>query len=496
MKDQLYSSFVSYVEYARPHLNYPAVAKADADKKIRIVHVDKSSWIRSVIEQVEASKEFKKLVSDFSTVFKDSPRGKPEERLKIPSRHGHFYIPARYREVQNFFRRSGLYLKISEAKPVDVDDFFEQLWSILSGKRVKTMSLQLLEGVRFSETVVDFRGFKIQRFSREELDDVVENTLNHIFYPDAELDTRKLSHYWFVVQEDPKKTLIRGSLKDLAFRVRAEFPNRPIQLLALFDWKPWFKSSSEKIQEDVGWQGFSIPFSITISDYLFASPHPSPDLSGLEFFPVRYENGTAIEEPEYNVHLKQDEVNQLRDVVVKFQCFLENIDLQQCKWEFLEVAMGYLAKAFLTEGLEQLLWHITVLEALLGERDEVLNSIRRRLAIILGEGDAERIQELHKTINELYSFRSDLVHGRRFKKAIYRGHLRRARDLSRKTLLWFLTLCSFLHDALSKDSVTIDEYPRQKDVLALIDYHLPCLGREGHPIDLPTNFPNIRIWGD
>lgn len=38
------------------------------------------------------------------------------------------------------------------------------------------------------------------------------------------------------------------------------------------------------------------------------------------------------------------------------------------QWHFIEIAWGYFIKAYFADGLEQLLWHITTLEALLGEK--------------------------------------------------------------------------------------------------------------------------------
>jgi hypothetical protein len=35
------------------------------------------------------------------------------------------------------------------------------------------------------------------------------------------------------------------------------------------------------------------------------------------------------------------------------------------EWDFLNHALGYLVKAYFSDGLEQLLWHMTVLDALL-----------------------------------------------------------------------------------------------------------------------------------
>ena len=90
--------------------------------------------------------------------------------------------------------------------------------------------------------------------------------------------------------------------------------------------------------------------------------------------------------------------------------------------------MGYFVKAFFTDsfekGLEQLLWNITALEALLGEKnDDLTESLARRISTILGTTKKEK-KKIKKQFKELYNFRCALVHGIHFKEEIYIGHLR------------------------------------------------------------------------
>lgn len=501
MKDRLYKSFVSYVEYAKPYLKFPVLEEKEADKKIHIAHIDSSSRLRSIIEDMEGSREFNNLVSDFSIAF----GGRPVKKLETGSITSRSSVSIERHKIQNFFRRSRLYLKISEGKPVNVDEYFERLWSAFNERQVKTILLRPLEGVYFPESLIDLGKFKIQRFSKEELDNLVDNQLNHIFYPRAELGTGKLSLCWFIREEryEKKQRVDFGRIDfDFSwnehFRVSRTFPDQVIQLLALFDWKADWDESSCQIDEDMGWLGFSTPVSLDINNDILESPQPSPGLSGLSFVSVLDEHGEEIgEQPAVYIHLEQDELERLKEIVQKSQGLIENIDLKQCGWEFLGVAMGYLAKAFFAEGVEQLLWHITVLEALLGEGNEVMNSIRRRLGIIFGEKEKRKIEEIHNKFKELYNFRSTFVHGgQTAKRNIYLGHLKIARDFARRVVLWFINFLSFLHSELVKNRIPFDKYPRQKDLLFLVDFHIQCLRREDYTINLPRDFPNIATWGD
>lgn len=500
MKDQLYKLFISYIKYVKPYLSkkLPTLKKKGAKEKIRIAYIDSSSWLRSIVENIEGSIEFNNLVSNFSVAF----GCKPIKEFETGSIISRSHVSAQRYKIQNFFRRSNCYLEMSEGKSLDLNYYFKRLWSAFNERQVKTISLRLLDRVCFPEPLIDFGKFKIQRLLKEEFDALVDNHLNHIFYPYAELDTDKLTHYWFIKEESYKeKQKVNFSIIDIGvtwnevFRVSRAFPDRVIQLLSLFDWKAGWKRSSNKIEEDMGWSGFSIPVSLHITDDILESPYPSPDLSELEFFPVYDGCGEEIgESPQFCIHIEKDELERLKNIIEKSQEFLEKIDLKQCNWEFLDIAMGYLAKAFFAEGLEQLLWHITVLEALLGEKSEVMNSIRRRLGIIFGDGEKKEIEEIHKKFNELYEFRSTFVHGRQTTdKKIYLGHLRLARDFARRSVLWFINFLSFLHSELAKNGIPFDKYPQLKELLFLIDFHIQCLEKEGRSINMPHGFPNLAI---
>ena len=490
MKDQLYKSFVSYVKYAKPYLRQKFPVPKEGDQKIRIAHIDRSFWLRSICKNIEGSREFNNLVSDFSVAC----GGKPVKKVEKGS-----WVSMEQNAIQNFFRRSKLYLKIAEGKSINIDNYFEQLCSAFNERQVKVIRLWLLDSVYFSESIIDFGNFKIQRFSKEELDALVDNQLNHIFYPFAELGTDILSHYWFIREESSENIkgidyVIPISFDEITL-VPRNFPDRVIQLLALFDWEEvGIGGYPDKFDEHAGWEAFSNPIAIGITDNVFASRHTSPDLSGLDFFPI-YEgpDGEILEGPQFYHHISKEGVERLKEIVGKSQKFLQSIDLKECNWEFLDIAMGYLAKAFFAEGLEQLLWHMTVLEALFGEKNGVMESIRRRLGNIFCKTQSE----IRKIFNKLYDFRSGLVHGNKYEKRAYWGHLREARKLARKSLLWFLTYLSAIHQELAREQKPLRDYPKKEEIQTMLDFNKEALQRIGFLIEkLPMNFPNINIWGN
>lgn len=472
-KTKLYDSFSAYLDLVKSQLRTKDI------EKTKSLHADISYWLRISVERVEVSSQFQNLVSVASL-----PRT----------------------NLQNFFRRSKLYLNVFKNEPENLEGYFERLWTAFSEKSVKITSLRLLGEVDFHDSIIDFENFRIQRFSKTELDDLFDNQINHVFYPYAELDTSKLSGFWFIREESLiEKSILKPTLIDLNLegftKVTRAFPDKTIQLLSLCDWENLQQYSSD-LKEDFGWFGFSLQMSFRIIDDIFESPRRSPDLSVLAFKPFCDSEGEEIgEEAELGIHVLKEELVRFKGIVKDSQSFLYNIDLKKCDWEFIDRAMGYLAKAFLSDGLEQLLWHITVLEVLLVSKNEkdtgITSNIRRRLGIIFGKSDKQTIKDIYKSLNELYDFRSELVHGGAFvkekkkPKEVYLGHLRKARKFARRTLYWYIETLSFLHTELTKKSIPLEKYPKQEDLLFSIDFQLNSLKGEFGDIPIYT-----RLTGD
>jgi len=486
-KDRLHNSFKSYVEYVASNLKEESLKRKESNKNLRVAHIDQASRLRSIIEIMETSKEFNNLVSNFVTAFRRDPK---------KSNKGRYLI-------QNFFRRSKLYLTMSETKPADVDDLFKKLCLAFDDRRVKVTSLYLIEEVDFHDNLIDFRTFQIQKFSKPQLNDLVDNKINHIFYPEAELDTAKLCHYWFIVQESyeekQKEDIFRIELDESweeFFRAPRTFPDRVLQILTLFDWDfDWERKGIKKTDdEESGWLPFSIPFSLPIIDDIFEKPLKSPNPS-FSYYDSR--GGEIGEGPEFYIHLDKDDLEKLKNIVDKAQSFLENINLKECKWQFLDIALGYLSKAFFTEGLDQLLWHITALEALFGEKEKVVDSLRRRGSNVLGKTNKEK-ESIGKAIAELYDFRSKLVHGKSFKKeGVYKAHLRKARRFSRKSVIWFLSFLSSVHENMKAKGIPVKNYPQRKEFLILLDSEKSDMERMRLLLkNLPADFPHIKTWDD
>lgn len=143
----------------------------------------------------------------------------------------------------------------------------------------------------------------------------------------------------------------------------------------------------------------TFPGVVSISDWLFDEPRPAPVWS--------LKLGGPREGPIFHLDALE--------TTLKFEVELLTISyvFESVKHQapFIYAATRFMVKGFLSAGLDQLLWHITAIEALLGENSgNLLDTLKRRLSMILGTTEKDR-KATRKEFGELYDFRSRLVHG-------------------------------------------------------------------------------------
>jgi len=117
----------------------------------------------------------------------------------------------------------------------------------------------------------------------------------------------------------------------------------------------------------------------------------------------------------------------------------------------------------------------------------------RRVSTILGRTDSER-KDLKKRFDELYEFRSDLVHGNAALAVgkMYLGHLSEARDFARCIVLWMLHFLSCIAKSLPANNT---EIPSRSALLAVLDLNVDERKRMMTVLQsLPSDFPNVQEW--
>jgi hypothetical protein len=215
---------------------------------------------------------------------------------------------------------------------------------------------------------------------------------------------------------------------------------------------------------------FYIPFILSSSSSLIESPPYAPDLSILATEPsIDPETGEEIGQHRW-VGWEED-----LDATDDFCAFRKHVDLLLTEvgldsedWRFADTALNFLEKAFLRGDEEQLLWHITTIEAILGEKVDagLTKLLKTRVGRILGKTPDDQ-RQIRKNFDALYSLRSDLVHGNAdvSNQTIYLGQLGQAREMARALMVWMLEYLRHVRHALPSGS----ELPSRETILNTVD---------------------------
>jgi hypothetical protein len=178
------------------------------------------------------------------------------------------------------------------------------------------------------------------------------------------------------------------------------------------------------------------------------------------------------------------------DFVKNTGALIEKIK-QVSQWQFIDVALSFMEKGFTDSGLEQLLWHITVIEALMGENKSGLTSLlKKRVSSILGDSEADTAK-IKKVFQRLYDLRSEFIHGndKLLDPKVVHHDLAQAREMARQTTLWML---SYLNHVLSECEKNKTELPTRDNLLAVLNLDAKSRMQTANILGcLPKTFPRI-----
>jgi len=497
-KDKTQRAFISYLNHAtrvlttRPTLREPMV-----QEPLSLSYIDPSYRLRFLVNKVEDSTQFRDLCDAVDqAVGYENPTASSSDEVESG------YPGPCLHTLKTFFRRSRFYSSAFASKQQDPQEYFNQFWSGLFHREVKITILKILDEVEFIRRLINFGAFRIQRFTREDLDTLINREVMDTFYPQATIDTGVLSQHslliadWTEVRgEDAKTTppVDVSTYQDWSWlQVQPKTPDLMIQLLAIHEWTPDLtEDECLEMSTDIGeiqtlWPGPSISESLIINDDIFSEPN---FLRYSDRIPDTFRDEPTAPFP-VPVNLQQEKEIQL-SALKGHNVFLIAEHVKP-HWDFVPVALAYLGKAFLAKpDLEQLLWNVAVLASLLSEKAEVGQTMRRRISNILGSTEREK-REIRREFDELYAFRSNLVHGNVFTKKAGFEHLAKARRMARQVMSWVLDYLSWVHQDYRQRGISYEHYPRRDELLAVLDFERGSLDRLNRFIGrLPDTFPKF-----
>jgi hypothetical protein len=412
-------------------------------------------------------------------------------------------------ELGNFFRRTGFYENVLTKQPlVNAEKLLEEYLASINRTDYKIRYFAPIDAIDFGVPVLDFGEFSIKKLSIKEIDDLFENDRRKVFYPSSIIQSKHLADYWCLDVTARMSRTSRDMPADWDFSPSfnnevSSFPKpveNALKRLVLFDWQMLQQIGEPsngvemRWEPGKGWCRFNVPAVLSITDDLFAHLGNSTAIPPIDEEP-RYMGESGEEEiwvPSY-LSMSDEERTQLTNLVRRLNDLIPRLTCHK-KWRFLDVALGFLVKAFFSEGLEQLLWHIAVVETLVGEDKYGLTELlKNRVAIIMGRTKGER-ETIRTAFSNLYAFRSNLVHGKDDilnENKIYVSHLRKAREFARETLIWFLDWLDII-DRRFSESPCPAGLPERTDLLRVLDMD----GRRRLRVEwlvnnLPDQFPRI-----
>ena len=280
--------------------------------------------------------------------------------------------------------------------------------------------------------VLTFGNARVAEFSADELARLFDAPRLARTFPNQPLEAKRLAQFrWLIVEEeitvDPRPEARSSPFLYMTFdRDFGEidphlgrFPpavERALFFLLLVPWEKW------STMQEVDWRGFRLPWIYTVDDDLFIRPSPPPSADSLTLEPwiVQGDWGEDIE-------LERPTVLPLDDAASGLALFTDRA------WHDLEAARAtdlfetpiahFLVRAFLADGMDEVMAHMTAIEAAVGlemdhkkwlrpkpDPDKAVSTATDRVAARVAAVLDDRASV--QAYKDLFDLRSTFVHGR------------------------------------------------------------------------------------
>jgi hypothetical protein len=299
---------------------------------------------------------------------------------------------------------------------------------------------------------LSFGAATVRRYDAQALADLFDTVRIRRHYPGQAIDFGRLSELqWLVVEEtvaiDPRPEaravpiLFEDLRRDLgAFEPHAaRYPpavERALFYLLLAPWETW------STMLEVDWRGFKIPWVYTVDTDLAIRPPRPPDSDELTFEPAFAKDAWG-EDVEY----ERPSVLTLED-----SSRSELASFDEAGWQRLETARTtslfatpvehFLVRAFRSDGIDEMMAHMTAIEAAVGEEGDHRRRLRVKPDPNPRLGPTERVaarvagliddSAAAAAYVDLFDLRSMFVHGRASLGTISTDQRVRCRQLSRR----------------------------------------------------------------
>lgn len=273
---------------------------------------------------------------------------------------------------------------------------------------------------------------RVCRLSADELRNLIDAARLRRFYPRQDFDAERFHEFhWLIVEEsvaleqEPEKRAVPVLFMDLSQDLgriephKGRFPaivEDALFFLLLAPWESW------STMQEVDWRGFRVPWVYRIDSDIFVRPASPPSPDTLSWEDRVYDDGyggTYEEERPVELHLEEVAKTEL---TVWDQSRWVTVEQAKRSVLFETPIAHFLVRAFLADGVDEFLAHITTIEAALGLRADyqksfrvapdrhkgmrATNRMRGRVAALLGN---RRFADQYEQIFDVWSA---FLHGR------------------------------------------------------------------------------------
>ena len=371
--------------------------------------------------------------------------------------------------LKNWMRRRGIYASLLDGVSrvaALAEEASEQLCADAEESEEELLFLAGLDGVSF-EREMRFRESGIAKFdivkpTAAELTAILNIETNRLFYPRAITSVDTLAGRWHLRTKDrrekrnPKRHRINLAAPSYIAAFQTSFP-KPVEnamkLMALWDWDRFYDGPYQEFERGGVNPGVRVPFVIALSDDPFMPPPfaPTEEPSPKAKWTYNADETTAFE------RFVSEGLNQLDKTR---QIIRRGVD-----WGFIDQALNFLLKAFMSRDIDQLLWHTAAIEAILGEKEDLVKKLAQRVRALY-PGDETRKKLAAEVFKRVYDLRCKRVHGLDLTHAD-ETYLGSARTLARTISEQMLRLVGSLAELV--ESRALPAAPRRADILKALD---------------------------
>lgn len=300
---------------------------------------------------------------------------------------------------------------------------------------------------------ITFGAARVGRFNAAELLSLVDAPRLRRAFPNMEFDAERFSEFhWLVVEErayidrDPEARAVPGLFMNLSEDLGRVEPHKglfpgaiedALFFLLLAPWDTWAEI------HEADWRGFRVPWVYAVEDDLFVRPQSPPSSDSLSWEERHYDDGYGgtieVLRPS-SLPLSDDAQSEL---LVWDQTRWGIVDVVRRSPLFETPIVHFFVRAFLTDGVDEILAHITTIEAALGlqadynpstrvspDRHKGMRATQRmcgRVAGLLGDRSFADEYEM------LFNLRSAYLHGRTMRSISTKERVL-ARSLARQVI--------------------------------------------------------------